>query len=141
MIAIVKADFNKEVTDLLLEGCEQKLKNFQVPYRVFTCPGAVETVTYSRKIMKTDLYKAIIVIGAIIKGDTDHYEYVCQFVTQGISHLSAHSEIPLIFGILTTQTEELAMVRALPGEMNKGAEFAETAIFMMDAFQKVDQNH
>lgn len=141
MIAIVKADFNKEVTDLLLQGCEEKLKTRTIPYHVFTCPGAVETVTYSRKIMKTGQYQAIIVIGAIIKGDTDHYEYVCQFVTQGISHLSAQSDIPLIFGILTTQTEELAMVRAQPEEMNKGAEFAETAIFMIDAFQQVDQNH
>jgi 6,7-dimethyl-8-ribityllumazine synthase len=88
--------------------------------------------------MKNPAYEAIIIIGAIIKGDTDHYEYVCQFVTQGVSYLSAQSDIPLIFGVLTTQTEELAMVRALPEQMNKGAEFADTAIFMTEAFKRID---
>jgi 6,7-dimethyl-8-ribityllumazine synthase len=138
MIAIVKADFNQEVTNLLLQGCIERLNEKQIAYQVFTCPGAVETVSYARKLMKNPLYDALIIIGAIIKGDTDHYEYVCQFVTQGISYLSAQSDIPLIFGVLTTQTEELAMVRALPNNMNKGAEFADTAIFMVEAFRNAD---
>jgi 6,7-dimethyl-8-ribityllumazine synthase len=138
MIAIIKADFNKEVTDLLLQGCVDRLNEKGVSHRIFTCPGAVETVSYARKLMKDPRYEAIIIIGAIIKGDTDHYEYVCQFVTQGVSYLSAQSDIPLIFGVLTTQTEELAMVRALPDQMNKGAEFADTAIFMTEAFKRMD---
>jgi 6,7-dimethyl-8-ribityllumazine synthase len=138
MIAIVKAEFNKEVTDLLLEGCVERLNEKQVPNKIFTCPGAVETVSYARRLMKNPAYEAIIIIGAIIKGDTDHYEYVCQFVTQGVSYLSAQSDIPLIFGVLTTQTEELAMARALPDQMNKGAEFADTAIFMTEAFKRID---
>lgn len=138
MIAIVKADFNKEVTDLLLQGCVERLNEKQVPYTVFTCPGAVETVSYTHRLMKNAEYEAVIIIGAIIKGDTDHYEYVCQFVTQGVSYLSAQSDIPLIFGVLTTQTEELAMLRALPDQMNKGAEFADTAIFMMEAFKRIN---
>jgi 6,7-dimethyl-8-ribityllumazine synthase len=138
MIAIVKAEFNKEVTDLLLEGCVERLNEKQVPNKIFTCPGAVETVSYARRLMKNPAYEAIIIIGAIIKGDTDHYEYVCQFVTQGVSYLSAQSDIPLIFGVLTTQTEELAMARALPDQMNKGAEFADTAIFMTGALKRID---
>jgi 6,7-dimethyl-8-ribityllumazine synthase len=134
MIAIVKSDFNTEITGLLLQGCEEQLNSLGIEYKTFTCPGAVETVAYSKFLIEKKIFKAIIVIGAIIKGDTDHYEYVCQFVTQGISHLSAQSPIPIIFGILTTQTEELAMERAALDRMNKGKEFADTALFMVNAF-------
>jgi len=134
MIAIIKSDFNTEITGLLLQGCEEQLNSLGIEYKTFTCPGAVETVTYSKFLIEKKVFKAIIIIGAIIKGDTDHYEYVCQFVTQGISQLSAQSPIPIIFGILTTQTEELAMERAALDRMNKGKEFADTALFMADAF-------
>jgi 6,7-dimethyl-8-ribityllumazine synthase len=134
MIAIVKSDFNTEITGLLLQGCEEQLNSLGIEYKTFTCPGAVETVAYSKFLIEKKIFKSIIVIGAIIKGDTDHYEYVCQFVTQGISQLSAQSPIPIIFGVLTTQTEELAMERAALDRMNKGKEFADTAVFMVDAF-------
>jgi 6,7-dimethyl-8-ribityllumazine synthase len=134
MIAIVKSDFNTEITGLLLQGCEEQLNSLGIDYKTFTCPGAVETVPYSKFLIDKNQFDAIIVIGAIIKGDTDHYEYVCQYVTNGISQLSAVSPIPIIFGILTTQTEELAMERAALDRMNKGKEFADTALFMVDAF-------
>jgi 6,7-dimethyl-8-ribityllumazine synthase len=134
MIAIVKSDFNTEITSLLLQGCEEQLQSLGIEYKTFTCPGAVETVAYSKFLIDKNQFQSIIVIGAIIKGDTDHYEYVCQFVTQGISHLSAQSPIPIIFGILTTQNEELAMERAALDRMNKGKEFADTAVFMVNAF-------
>jgi len=134
MIAIVKSDFNTEITGLLLQGCEEQLNSLGIDFKTFTCPGAVETVAYSKFLIDKNQFDAIIVIGAIIKGDTDHYEYVCQYVTNGISQLSAVSPIPIIFGILTTQTEELAMERAALDRMNKGKEFADTALFMVDAF-------
>jgi 6,7-dimethyl-8-ribityllumazine synthase len=134
MIAIVKSDFNTEITSLLLQGCEEQLQSLGIEHRTFTCPGAVETVAYSKFLIDKNQFESIIVIGAIIKGDTDHYEYVCQFVTQGISQLSAQSPIPIIFGILTTQNEELAMERAALDRMNKGKEFADTAVFMVNAF-------
>jgi 6,7-dimethyl-8-ribityllumazine synthase len=137
MIAIVKAQFNSEITDLLEAGCVDFLTEQHVPFVVFECPGAVETVVYTTKLLSTGKYASIIVIGAIIKGDTDHYEYVCQYVTNGISHLSALHTTPIIFGILTTQNELLAYERASVDKMNKGREFAETAIFMMDAFSKI----
>lgn len=135
MIAIVKSDFNTEITELLLKGCEDQLQSLSIPFKTFTCPGAVETVAYSKFLIDKNQFESIIVIGAIIKGDTDHYEYVCQFVTQGISQLSAQSPIPIIFGILTTQNEELAMERAALNRMNKGKEFADTALFMVNAFK------
>jgi 6,7-dimethyl-8-ribityllumazine synthase len=137
MVAIVKAQFNIEITGLLEHGCTSYLHEKNIPFDLFECPGAVETVVYASKLISTGKYKSIIVIGAIIQGDTDHYEYVCQYVTNGISHLSAIQTTPIVFGILTTQTEELAYERASPDKMNKGREFGETALFMMKAFESL----
>jgi len=137
MIAIIKADFNIEITDLLEKGCVAYLTEQQLPFTIFNCPGAVETVVYANKLIQTGKYKSIIVIGAIIKGDTDHYEYVCQYVTNGISQLSAMYTTPIIFGILTVQNEELAYERAALDRMNKGKEFGETAKFMINAFERL----
>jgi len=137
MIAIIKADFNIEITDLLEKGCTTYLIEQQLPFTIFNCPGAVETVVYANMLIQTGKYKSIIVIGAIIKGDTDHYEYVCQYVTNGISQLSAMHTTPIIFGILTVQNEELAYERAALDRMNKGKEFGETAMFMINAFENL----
>jgi 6,7-dimethyl-8-ribityllumazine synthase len=137
MIAIIKSAFNIEITDLLEKGCATYLTEQQLPFTIFNCPGAVETVVYANKLIQTEKYKSIIVIGAIIKGDTDHYEYVCQYVTNGISQLSAMHTTPIIFGILTVQNEELAYERAALDRMNKGKEFGETAKFMINAFERL----
>ena len=136
MIAVVQATFNNEITDLLTQGCINQLNATQTPYVLLQCPGAVELVGYSKKLMDIHKYSAIIVIGAVIKGDTDHYEYVCQYVTEGMAILSTQAVIPLIFGVLTTQTEELAYERAALDKMNKGKDFADTAVFMIDAYAK-----
>jgi 6,7-dimethyl-8-ribityllumazine synthase len=137
MIAIVKATFNSHITDLLEASCTDYLQEQKYPFESFECPGAVETVVYANKLIQSNKYTSIIVIGAIIQGDTDHYEYVCQYVTNGISHLSAISTTPIIFGILTTQNEELAYERAAIDRMNKGKEFAETALYMINAFNRL----
>jgi len=135
MIAIIKAQFNPEITQLLEKGCIDYLTQQNRDFALFECPGAIETVVYANKLLSTGKYKSIIVIGAIIKGDTNHYEYVCQYVTQGISQLAVLHTTPIVFGILTTQTEELAYERAAIDRMNKGKEFGETALFMMEAFE------
>lgn len=137
MIAIIRSTFNEEITEKLLNGCVQTLTQQQVDYRVFECPGAVETVGYTKKIAAMLNPDAVIVIGAIIKGDTDHYEYVCNYVTQGHSFLATQIDVPVIFGILTTQNEELALERAGIDKMNKGKEFAETAIYMIRAIENI----
>ena len=135
MIAIIKAKFNSHITDLLEVGCTDYLTEQNMAFTAFECPGAVETVVYANKLISTGKYNAIIVIGAIIKGDTDHYEYVCQYVTNGISQLAAMHTTPIIFGILTVQNEELAYERAAIDRMNKGKEFGETAKFKIEAFR------
>jgi 6,7-dimethyl-8-ribityllumazine synthase len=137
MIAIVKSNFNQPITVALLASCKQTLESNGVDYKVFEVPGAIETVGTSKRLLSSPVYKAIIVIGAVIKGDTDHYDYVCNFVTQGLTILSTQSDIPIIFGILTTQTEEQALDRALPDRMNKGKEFAETAVEMIRIYKQL----
>lgn len=137
MIAIVRSIFNEEITEKLLEGCVNELVQKKIDYCIFDCPGAVETVGYTKKIIDTLRPDAVIVIGAIIKGDTDHYEYVCNYVTQGHSYLATQIDVPVIFGILTTQNEELALERAATDKMNKGKEFVDTALFMINAYQQI----
>ena len=139
MIAIVKANFNQEITDKLLSGCVTELDNHSISYKVFVVPGAVETVGFTRQLLDTSSYTAVIVLGAVIKGDTDHYQFVCDYVTQGLSQLSTQATIPIIFGILTTFTEEHALERACPTRMNKGKEFAATALEMIDLYGKVKE--
>ncbi|NBR37580.1 MAG: 6,7-dimethyl-8-ribityllumazine synthase [Chitinophagales bacterium] len=137
MIAIVKSNFNQPITDALLASCKQTLESNGVDYKVFEVPGAIETVGTSKRLLSSPVYKAVIVIGAVIKGDTDHYDYVCNFVTQGLTILSTQSDIPIIFGILTTQNEEQALDRALSDRMNKGKEFAETAVEMIRIYKQL----
>ena len=139
MIAIVKANFNQEITDKLLNGCTAELDGRTIPYKVFVVPGAVETVGITRQLLDTSWYTAVIVLGAVIKGDTDHYQFVCDYVTQGLSQLSTFATIPIIFGILTTFTEEHALERACPTRMNKGSEFAATALEMIDLYRKIKE--
>jgi 6,7-dimethyl-8-ribityllumazine synthase len=139
MIAIVKANFNQEITDKLLNGCTAELDGRTIPYKVFVVPGAVETVGITRQLLDTSSYTAVIVLGAVIKGDTDHYQFVCDYVTQGLSQLSTQATIPIIFGILTTFTEEHALERACPTRMNKGKEFAATALEMIDLYRKIKE--
>jgi 6,7-dimethyl-8-ribityllumazine synthase len=90
MIAIVKSNFNQPITDALLASCKQTLESNGVDYKVFEVPGAIETVGTSKRLLSSPIYKAIIVIGAVIKGDTDHYDYVCNFVTQGLTIGHSH---------------------------------------------------
>ena len=108
MIAIVTAQFNSHITHLLEAGCIEYLEEKKENFQIFKCPGAVETVVYCTKLIEKKKFESIIVIGAIIQGDTDHYEYVCQYVTNGISALSSMHSTPIVFGILTTQNEEQA---------------------------------
>jgi 6,7-dimethyl-8-ribityllumazine synthase len=135
MIAVIRSKFNEEITQMLLEGCINELIEKSIKHQVFECPGAVETVGYTKKIIDILQPDAVIVLGAIIKGDTDHYEYVCDYVTYGHSQLATMVTVPVVFGILTTQNEELALERASTNRMNKGKEFAETAVNMIEKFK------
>jgi len=97
MIAIIKANFNAHITDLLLAGCTDELDAKNEAYKVFECAGAVETVVFANRIIETKQYDCVVVIGAIIKGDTDHYEYVCQYKLFSLQFCSCKHRVPVLF--------------------------------------------
>lgn len=131
--AIVTADWNGHITSRLRDGAEEALRQAGVKESNilhFSVPGAVELVYAAARINKSARPDAIIVIGCVIRGDTPHFDYVCQHVTQGVAVLNAEGDTPVIFSVLTVENEEQALERAGGLLGNKGAEGAETAIAM-----------
>jgi len=141
---IVVADWNKEITQKLLQGALQSLiKNGAEPGKIniIYVPGTIE-LTYAAKQLVSDYYyltegvkifkyAAVMVLGCVIRGETSHFDYVCQSVTQGVTHLNLLEEgCPVIFGVLTTDNIEQAQERAGGKYGNKGEEAAITAIKM-----------
>ena len=136
MIAIIKSDFNKEIVDGLLEGCKRALISEKI--KIISVPGAFELPRVAKKYSemkkigtKYNKYKAVITLGCVIKGDTDHYDYICQAVSKGIMDISINSDIPILFGILTCQNAELAFERSRNNESNKGYEVGLAALDLL----------
>ncbi|HSW68925.1 MAG TPA: 6,7-dimethyl-8-ribityllumazine synthase [Gammaproteobacteria bacterium] len=132
--AIVVSQFNQEITDKLLEGAVKRLRELgfdENQVKVFKVPGAVEIPLTAKLLAKSKKYNAIICLGAVIRGDTDHYDYVCQQVSQGCQRVMLEFDVPVIFGVLTTQNVEQAEERAGGREGHKGIEAADAAIEMV----------
>jgi 6,7-dimethyl-8-ribityllumazine synthase len=131
-IAIVQATWNSDITGMLAESCEKRLKQDGVEVRKYLVPGAVELAVMAKNIIeKTPEVKAVICIGAVIKGETDHYEHVASQAAYGIQSVSITTGTPVIFGVLTTQTKEQALARANGTHSYSGVEWAETAMVMI----------
>lgn len=132
---VVVSEWNNHITDKLLEGALQTLRENGVDDNNITVarvPGSFELVYGSSQMVKYGYVDAVIAIGCIIRGDTPHFDYICQGTTHGLSELNAKGEKPVVFGLLTVNTLEQAEARA-GGELgNKGSEFAITAIKMVD---------
>lgn len=137
-IGIAVAEWNNNITEPLLEGALEALRKQEVKkITVFRVPGAFELVNASARLLANPGIDAVIAIGCVVRGDTPHFDYICQGVTFGISQLNmatAHgfrtTPAPVIFGVLTTETMEQAEERAGGRLGNKGAEAAETALKM-----------
>ncbi len=130
---IVVAEWNHDVTGALLEGAVKTLeKHGAIPENIHvkTVPGSFELVYGAQQMCKNDGFDAIIILGSVIKGETPHFDYICQGVTQGISYLNAVQNIPVIYGLLTTLDHQQALDRAGGKYGNKGDECAVTAIKM-----------
>ena len=128
---VVVADWNSQVTYKLLEGAVSALEdNGAIDITVTHVPGTFELTFAAKRLMQTDKYSAIIVLGCVIQGDTPHFDYVCGGVTQGITALNLEGKCPVIFGVLTTLSLEQALDRAGGKLGNKGVEGAITAIRM-----------
>ena len=139
-VAIIVATFNGEISNGLLSGCEKGLDECNVSsddVTVYTVDGCVEISLIAKKIAVKKLADVIICLGAVIKGDTVHFDFVCKAVTEGINHVALTCDIPVIFGILTTLNYEQALERSRNDDLNKGYESAITAIKTITLFTNI----
>jgi 6,7-dimethyl-8-ribityllumazine synthase len=132
-VAIVVARFNEFITSKLLGGAEDGLRRHGVEEENVTVawvPGAFELPLIAKKLAETGKYDAVITLGTVIRGATTHYDYVCNEAAKGVSKASLSTGVPVVFGVLTTETIEQAIERAGTKAGNKGYEAAVTAIEM-----------
>jgi 6,7-dimethyl-8-ribityllumazine synthase len=130
---IIVSRFNSSVTERLLEGALEALKTHGGEERnidVVRVPGAFEIPLLTKKLAASGKYDALICLGAVIRGDTPHFEYIAEAVTRGIAAVVLEHRLPISFGVLTTNNVEQAMERAGAKSENKGFEAALTAIEM-----------
>lgn len=139
-IGIIAARFNEFITSKLLGGAMDAIVRHggkQEDITVAWVPGAFEIPLAAQKMANSKKYDAIICLGAVIRGSTSHYDYVCAEVSKGIAHVSMNSGIPVMFGVLTTDTIEQAIERAGTKAGNKGFDCAVGAIEMADLLRKM----
>ena len=139
-IAIVASRFNEFITSKLISGAEDCLIRHGVKPEDITLawvPGAFEIPLMAKKMVMNMAYDAVICLGAVIRGATTHYEMVCNEATKGIAQVSLSSGIPVMFGLLTTDTIEQAIERAGTKAGNKGYDCAMSAIEMANAFKEI----
>lgn len=141
-VGIVAARFNEFITSKLLSGAIDSLlrrnvqqENIQIAW----VPGAFEIPLIASKMAKSGRYDAVICLGAVIRGSTSHYDYVCNEVSKGIASVSLESGIPVLFGVLTTENIEQAIERAGSKAGNKGSECAAGAIEMVNLIRSLEQ--
>lgn len=140
-IAVVVSRFNDFITGRLLEGAKDTLirhdvqeNNIDVAY----VPGAFEIPLVAKKLATSGNYNAVITLGCVIRGATSHYDYVCNEVAKGVSKVNDQTNVPVIFGILTTESIEQAVERAGTKAGNKGAEAAVSAIEMANLLKTIN---
>ena len=134
-IGIVAARFNEFITAKLLEGAMDGLLRHNMDEKdihVAWVPGAFEIPLIASKMAKSRKYDAVICLGAVIRGSTSHYDYVCSEVSKGIASVSLESGVPVMFGVLTTENIEQAIERAGTKAGNKGFDAAVTALEMVN---------
>ena len=136
---IVAGRFNEFIGGKLIAGAEDALKRHGVSeenMELVWVPGAFEIPLAAKKMVKSKKYDAVICLGAVIRGSTPHFDYVSNEVTKGIAHVSLETEVPVIFGVLTTDTIEQAIERAGTKAGNKGYDAAVTAIEMANLMKQ-----
>ncbi len=142
-VGIVVARFNEFITSKLLGGAVDTLKRHGVDENnIYTAwvPGAFEIPLIAQKMAKSGKYDAVICLGAIIRGSTSHYDLVCNETAKGIAQVSLNSDIPVMFGVITTENIEQAIERAGSKAGNKGSECAEGAIEMINLIREIEKN-
>ena len=138
---IVAARFNEFITSKLLGGALDMLRRHEVAEEDITTawvPGAFEIPVIAKKMAESGKYDAVICLGAVIRGSTSHYDYVCNEVSKGIAQVSMGNGLPVMFGVLTCENIEQAIERAGTKAGNKGAECANGAIEMVNLMRELE---
>lgn len=137
-IAIVVSKFNEEISKGLLNGAVTVLEQSGIQdYKIVYCPGAFEIPLTALKLCRTKEYGAVVCLGAVIRGETAHFEFISSAVTSGIAKLNLEYGIPVTFGVLTCFTDEQAVKRSSNDEHNKGREAATAAMEMMKLLKEI----
>ena len=137
---IVASKFNSEIVAKLIDGAKGALRKYRVAEEAIDLvlvPGAFELPLVAQKLAGSQKYVAVICLGAVIRGDTDHYDYVCFAATEGILQAGLASGIPVLFGVLTCDTDEQAFDRAGGEAGNKGTDVALAAIEMVNLLKQL----
>ena len=141
--AIVVARFNSFITDKLVEGALDTIERHggnKQNVDVFIVPGCIEVPMVAQKLASKSKYDAIICLGALIRGETPHFDYIASECTKGIAAIALQAQIPVTYGIITANTVDQAVNRAGVKVGNKGADAALAAIEMVDLYNKIDDN-
>jgi len=139
-IAIVTSHFNEEITHVLYEGAIQRLKELEFSDEQITTvwvPGAVEIPLAAQRLAKTKKFEAIVCLGAVIQGDTKHFDYVCEQASNGCQRVALDFEIPVLFGVLTTDNLEQAQERIGGNHGHKGREAVDAAFEMVSVLRQI----
>lgn len=139
-IAIVVSLFNQDITDALLQGALLRLAQRGIhadDVTVVEVPGAVELPLMAQRLLKRGGHDVVIALGAVIRGETSHYDYVCQQVSQGCQQVSLAFDVPVVFGVLTTENEAQAWDRLGGQHGHKGVDVADCALAMHSVLNQV----
>ena len=139
-VAVIASRFNEFVVSGLVNGALgawEKHGGNAADLVVARVPGAFELPIVARQLAKSGRFEAIVALGCVIRGDTAHFEYVAGECARGLQNVAVDTGIPVVFGVLTTETVEQALQRAAPGGSNKGGEAMETALEMADLHIKL----
>jgi 6,7-dimethyl-8-ribityllumazine synthase len=139
-VAIVAARFNAKIVDELLTGCLRRLKALGIPddrIETHRVPGAFELPVAAKVLAQTKRFSAVICLGSVIRGDTPHFDYVAGEAARGIQQVAVSEGLPVIFGVLTTNTEQQALDRAGGSHGHAGERAADAAVEMIALVEKV----
>jgi 6,7-dimethyl-8-ribityllumazine synthase len=129
-VAIVVASFNKTYTSKLLKSAKGRLAALGARAKVVWVPGAFELGVTARELAASNLYDGVVCLGAVIRGDTSHYDLVCQAAAQGILRAGMDTGVPCVFGVITCDSPGQALERCSGGDKDAGLHAAETAVHM-----------
>lgn len=136
-IALLVSRFNSLITEQMLTGARERLLQQGIAcdnISVLYVPGAWDMPQAARRIADSAGYDAIVAIGCVIRGETAHFDHVAGHASDGLGRVALAADVPVVFGVLTTDTGEQAMLRADPRGANKGGEFADAALAMLELY-------